>query len=76
MGLFIHVTADLIDIGYHGNTTFQFYATLPVRLYPGMKIAQISFWVPKGEIVFYDGKYQGGKGPQVSKTHLDYENKN
>jgi hypothetical protein len=27
MGLFVHVTADLIDIGSHGVTTFQLYAT-------------------------------------------------
>jgi len=34
MGLFVHVTADLIDIGSHGVSTFQLYATLPVKIYP------------------------------------------
>jgi len=34
LGLFVHVTADLIDIGSHGNVTFQLYSTLPVRIYP------------------------------------------
>jgi dCTP deaminase len=72
MGLFVHVTADLIDIGSHGNTTFQLYATLPVRIYPGMLIAQVSFWVPFGDIVLYKGKYQNSVGPQVSQMHKNF----
>lgn len=72
-GLFVHVTSDLIDIGWKGKTTFQLYATLPVILYPGMLIAQVSFWVPEGEIVLYEGKYQNSQGPQPSKTYLDFK---
>lgn len=71
-GLFVHVTADLIDIGSKGKTTFQLYATLPVILYPNMLIAQVSFWVPEGEIQLYEGKYQHSQGPQASKTYLDF----
>lgn len=73
MGLFVHVTADLIDIGSHGVSTFQLYATLPVRLYPNMPIAQVSFWVPFGDIVLYKGKYQNSKGPQPSLTYKDFK---
>ncbi len=73
MGLFVHVTADLIDIGSHGVTTFQLYATLPVRLYPGMLIAQVSFWVPTGEIKLYKGKYQNSTGPRPSLTYQDFD---
>ncbi len=72
MGLFVHVTADLIDIGSHGVTTFQLYATLPVRIYPGMLIAQVSFWVPFGDIVLYKGKYQNSIGPQVSQMYKNF----
>jgi dCTP deaminase len=72
MGLFVHVTADLIDIGSHGVTTFQLYATLPVRIYPGMLIAQVSFWVPFGKIILYKGKYQNSTGPLPSLTYKDY----
>ena len=75
LGLFIHVTADLIDIGSCGVTTFQFFATLPVKVYPGMKIAQVSFWQPKGEIVLYKGKYQGSSGPRTSLSYLDDSDK-
>lgn len=72
MGLFVHITADLIDIGSHGVTTFQLYATLPVRIYPGMLIAQVSFWVPFGDIVLYKGKYQNSVGPQVSQMYKNF----
>lgn len=72
MGLFVHVTADLIDIGSIGNSTLQLYATLPIKIWPSMLIAQVTFWVPKGEIVLYDGKYKNSSGPQPSKTWKDY----
>ncbi|MEN4541249.1 dCTP deaminase [Pantoea agglomerans] len=72
LGLFVHVTADLFDIGAVGQTTFQLYATRKIRLYKGMKIGQVSFWVPKGEIITYTGKYQGSIGPQPSQVHKDF----
>ncbi|WP_122448075.1 dCTP deaminase [Pseudomonas viridiflava] len=72
LGLFVHVTADLIDIGSIGCVTFQLYSTLPVEIHPGMKIGQVTFWKPLGEIVPYDGKYQGSKGPRVSMSHHDF----
>lgn len=72
MGLFVHITADIIDIGFHGQSTLQLYATLPVRLYPGMLIAQVSFWMPKGKISLYNGKYQGSDGPQPSRIYKDF----
>lgn len=70
-GLFIHITADLIDIGYYGKITLQLYATQNIVLYKRMKIAQISFWIPKGDITLYKGKYQQGSGPQPSKIYCD-----
>jgi len=71
LGLFIHITADLIDIWSYWNTTFQLFATLPVKIYPNMKIAQVSFWQPKWDIELYKWKYQGSEWPQASKIHLD-----
>ncbi|MEV6506753.1 dCTP deaminase [Streptomyces sp. NPDC051642] len=73
MGLFVHVTADLIDIGFLGQSTLQLYATLPVHIRPGMLIAQATFWQPVGTIRLYDGKYQLADGPQPSRTHLDHQ---
>jgi dCTP deaminase len=70
-GLFVHVTADLIDIGSIGCITFQLFSTLPLLVYPGMRIAQLSFWKPQGEIKLYSGKYQGSNGPRKSMIFLD-----
>lgn len=72
LGLFVHVTADIIDIGSHGQATFQLHSTLPIRLYPGVAIAQVTFWIPKGEIQLYEGKYQGSRGPRVSEVYRDF----
>lgn len=71
-GLFVHVTADLIDIGSYGKSTLQLFATIPVHIVPGMLIAQTTFWMPKGDIVLYSGKYQNSDGPRPSLTHLDH----
>ncbi|MGC4900458.1 dCTP deaminase [Micromonospora echinospora] len=70
-GLFVHVTADLIDIGSIGNVTFQLFSTLPLRIFPGMRLAQMTFWKPQGDIVLYRGKYQGSKGPRKSMISQD-----
>ena len=75
LGLFVHITADLIDIGSIGNTTFQFYATKNIKIYSGMLIGQVSFWVPKGKILLYDGKYQKSIGPKASLIHKDFKEK-
>jgi dCTP deaminase len=72
LGLFVHVTADLIDIGSYGNSTLQLFPTLPVTLYAGMKIAQVTFWVPQGQIKLYDGKYAGARGPLPSLAYRDF----
>jgi len=73
MGLFVHITADLIDIGSFGNSTLQLFATLPIILYRGMKIAQVSFWRTKGKRVLYKGKYQKSEGPQASKIWMSMD---
>ncbi|XMB85394.1 dCTP deaminase [Mycoplasmatota bacterium WC44] len=72
LGLFVHVTADLIDIGYINQFTLQLHAVQPVQIYPGMPIGQVTFWIPKGEVVLYDGKYKSGRGPQESKIYMDF----
>lgn len=71
LGLFVHVTADLIDLGFVGQSTLQLYATLPVRIWSGMLIAQVTFWRPYGRIRLYQGKYQHADGPQISRSYQD-----
>lgn len=45
LGLIIHTTAGFVDPGNELNITLELFNTnsLPVKLYPGMKIAQIAF---------------------------------
>lgn len=72
LGIFVQITADLVDIGFVGNLTFQLHAVQPVRIYKGMKLGQIMFWKPKGKIKLYNGKYQNSIGPQESQIHKDF----
>lgn len=73
LGLFVQITADLVDIGFKGNLTFQLHAVQPLKIYSGMKIGQIMFWKPKGKIKLYSGKYQNSQGPTASKIYKDFE---
>ncbi len=75
LGLLIHTTAGFVDAGWDGQLTLEFsnVASLPITLYPGMKIGQISFMRmsteadnPYGAGVL-GSKYQGQKGPRPSR---------
>lgn len=72
MGLFVHVTADLIDIGSINQFTLQLHAVQPVKVYPYMLIGQVTFWEPEGEVTLYNGKYKGLNGPQPSQIYKDF----
>lgn len=72
LGLFIHVTADLIDIGSINEWTLQLHSVEPVLVFPEMLIGQVTFWTVKGKIKLYTGKYQGSKGPTESKIYKDF----
>ena len=41
LGLFVHITAPLGDLGYYGCWTLQLKATVPLRIYPRQVIGQI-----------------------------------
>ncbi len=72
LGLFIHITADIIDIGSHNQWTLQLYAVQPVRVYYRMLIGQVTFWHIYGDIMLYNGKYQGSMGPYESRIYEDF----
>lgn len=71
LGLFIHATADLIDIGSINQWTLQLIPTVPIRVYPNMLIGQVTFWEVLGEVELYAGKYQGSVGPMTSQSFVD-----
>jgi dCTP deaminase len=75
LGLLIHSTAGFVDAGWDGHLTLELsnVANLPITLYPGMKIGQISFLrmttpaeVPYGSAAI-GSKYQGQRGPTPSR---------
>ncbi|MFJ4651063.1 dCTP deaminase domain-containing protein [Nocardia sp. NPDC088792] len=71
-GLFINLSATLGDIGYLGQWTLQLFAAQRIRILPGMKIGQISWWQPVGEIDLYAGKYQYSHGPSATRIYRDF----
>jgi len=71
LGLFIHCSGGLGDVGYVGQWTLQLVAEVPIRVRPGMRIGQMSWWVAEGEPAPYGGKYQGARGAVASRAHLD-----
>jgi dCTP deaminase len=72
LGVFIDITADLIDIGSINQWTLQLHAVQSVRVYPGMLIGQVTFWQVEGDIVLYRGKYAAHTSPVPSLSHLDW----
>jgi dCTP deaminase len=75
LGLFIHATADLIDVGSINRWTLQLIPTLDIRVFAGMLIGQVTFWEILGETALYSGKYQGTMRPTASKSYLDFESR-
>lgn len=72
IGLFVQITSELVDIGFHGNLTLQLHATQPVKVYKGMKIGQVMFWRVFGDVDLYHGKYQNSVGPAKSQIYRDF----
>lgn len=73
LGMFINLSATLLDIGFKGQITMQLYAINPVRIYYKMEIGQIMFWKPYGKIKLYNGKYQNSKGTQTTQIYRDFK---
>lgn len=80
-GVFVSNTAGFIDPGFSGHITLELanVATLPITLYPGMKIGQISFMrmttpaeVPYGSSKL-GSKYQGQRGPTPSRYFENFQ---
>jgi dCTP deaminase len=80
LGLLIHSTAGFVDAGWDGHLTLELsnVANLPITLYPGMKIGQISFLRmttpadnPYGSSRV-GSKYQGQRGPTPSRYYENF----
>ena len=80
LGLLTHSTAGFIDPGFSGHVTLELsnMATLPVKLWPGMKIGQLCFFQlsspaekPYGSAE-YKSRYNGQRGPTASRSFLNF----
>ena len=81
LGLLIHSTAGYVDPGFEGHLTLELsnVANLPITIYPGMKIGQISFFQLTSPAVHPYGsaevgsKYQGQRGPTPSRYFENFK---
>jgi dCTP deaminase len=80
LGLLTHSTAGFIDPGFCGHVTLELsnVATLPIKLWPGMKIGQLCFFQlsspaerPYGHGAF-GSRYQDQRGPTPSRSHVGF----
>src|SRR5919106_3818597 len=81
LGLLTHSTAGFIDPGFTGHVTLELSngATLPIKLWPGMKIGQLCFFAlsspaehPYGS-TRHGSRYQGQRGPTPSRSYLNFD---
>jgi dCTP deaminase len=81
LGLLIHSTAGFVDSGFSGNLTLELsnVANLPITIYEGMPIGQLSFMRMDGPVERPYGsretsnKYQGQTEPTPSRFYLNFE---
>jgi dCTP deaminase len=80
LGLLTHSTAGFIDPGFTGHVTLELsnVATLPIKLWPGMKIGQMCFFRlssaaerPYGSSE-YSSRYQNQRGPTASRSFQNF----
>lgn len=80
LGLLTHSTAGFIDPGFNGHITLELsnMSTLPLKLYPGMKVGQLCFFQLSSPAAHpYGSKttgshYQGQRGPTASRSHINF----
>ena len=80
LGLVVHATAGFVDPGWRGHLTLELsnVATLPIRLYCGMKIGQLSFQnlTTKADRPYghpdLKSRYQGQTLPTASRIYRDF----
>lgn len=80
LGLLTHATAGFVDPGFSGHVTLELsnVATLPIKLWPGMKIGQLCFFQLSSPAEHPYGTrqrgshYQGQRGPTASRSYENF----
>ena len=84
LGINTHITAGFGDLGWgyekkegklnclYPTWTLEICVVHPVKVYPNIRIGQVYFVEPKGQIEYYSGKYSAQKSPQPSRAWMDF----
>jgi dCTP deaminase len=80
LGLVTHSTAGFVDPGFSGHVTLELSnaATLPIKLWPGMKVGQLCFFRLSSPAensygsAKYGSRYQGQRGPTASRSFQNF----
>ncbi len=86
LGINTHITAGFGDVGWgyifdaekkpicqFPTWTLEIEVVHPIRVYPNVRIGQVYFMRPEGELTFYKGKYTLQKAPQASRLYQDFQ---
>lgn len=69
LGLFLQITAPLGHVGCKHSWTLELKTVQPLRIYPNMKIGQVTFWVIDGDKTLYNGCYTKYNKPHISEFY-------
>lgn len=73
LGLFLQITADLGNLGAKHKWTLELKAVQPVKIYPLMRIGQVTFWETCGEQqIKYHGKYDKFSEAKSSEIYKEF----
>jgi dCTP deaminase len=73
LGLFLQITADLGNLGAKHRWTLELKAVQPIKIYPMMRIGQVSFWSACGDTnLKYDGKYNKFSVAKSSEIYKEF----
>lgn len=88
LGINTHITAGFGDVGWgylpgedgqpvcqYPTWTLEIEVVHPIRVYPDVRIGQVYFMRPEGEITYYKGKYTKQREPQASRLFQDFGEK-
>jgi len=67
MGLQVHLTAGFGDVGFIDQWTLEITSVVPIKIYAGMRIAQVYFEEVSDNSMLYQGRYNGQEGPTESR---------
>ena len=75
LGVQIHITAGWGETSFCGTWTCEISVVHPIRVYAGTAVCQICYYDVRGEVMPYQGKYQGQRKPKPSGLWKEFQTK-